>query len=340
MMDPVDASLAFLRRWHGPAPRVLTAIEPDRGYIRTRGFAADDEAGAREFIREWRGRRGLYFAVNPDLRVPNSIAKKGRKEDVARVVALHADLDSYKEGEGRDDGKARVLAMLADPPFDIPGPPSVINDSGNGIQCFWLLREPVEVDGVIERAEAVERYNRGVAEVLGADRTTDISRIMRLPWAVNLPNEGKRARGLVPVLSRQVLFEPRRIYHLSEFPASDGKDSRYVSTAHESRAARIQIGDPEPISDLDRLQVPAHTKALIAVAAPPGYRSERVRKAILSMIGCGESNETILGVLTDPRWAISESVIEKDDPDAYARRQIVRAHAWLTAQREGDFDDE
>ena len=113
-----------------------------------------------------------------------------------------------------------------------------------------------------------------------------------------------------------------------------------VSSEHERRAAGIDIGDPTPIQDLEQLRVPDRTRALIAVAAAPGQRSERLRSVILSMIGAGEPNETILGVITDPRWAISESVLEKDDEDGYARRQIVRAHAWLIAQREGEFDDD
>ncbi len=120
----------------------------------------------------------------------------------------------------------------------------------------------------------------------------------------------------------------------------DPTAGRLASAADERLAGAIHIDGAEPVENLDALRVPDHTKALIAVPVPPGQRSERVRSVILSMIACGESNETILGVLTDPRWAISESVLEKDDPDGYARRQIVRAHAWLHAQRRGEFDDD
>jgi hypothetical protein len=120
----------------------------------------------------------------------------------------------------------------------------------------------------------------------------------------------------------------------------DPSSGHRASGADERLAGAIRIDGAEPVKNLDALRVPDHTKALIAVDAAPGQRSERVRSVILSMIACGESNETILGVLTDPRWAISESVLEKDDPDGYARRQIVRAHAWLHAQRRGEFDDD
>jgi len=343
-MHPVDASIAFLARWYGTASRVLTSIHPERG-IDTEGFDADDVDGQRRFIERWRRQRGLYFQVNPDLRRPSDINSKGKKEHIARAAALHCDIDSYKAGESREDGKARVLAGLADDfllaVMGIPGPPSVINDSGNGIHAFWLLREPVDLGGDVAKAESlVEPCNRALALAFGGDKTTDVSRILRLPWSINHPNEAKAKLGLTAVLTRQVLFDPTRLYDLSEFPRVEGTGARYVSSAHEREAARIAIGDPDPVEDIEALRVPDRTKALIAVPVPVGERSGRVRSVILSMIGCGETNETILGVLTDPRWAISESVIEKDDPDAYARRQIARAHAWLTAQREGEFDDE
>lgn len=344
-MHPIDASLAFLGRWYGPEVRVLTAIEPDTNYIRTEGFEAADVEGQRRFIQRWRPERGLYFQVNPDLRAASVITTKGKKEHTARAIALHCDIDSYKEGETREEGKARVLLSLNDDlrlaAMGIPGPPSVVNDSGNGVHSFWFLRTPVELNGDVAKAETlVEPCNRALALAFGGDKTTDVSRILRLPWSINHPNVAKRSLGLAPVLTRQILFEPTRRYDIADFPRVEGTGARYVSSAHEEQAARIQIGDPQPVEDIEALRVPDRTKALIAVPVPVGERSGRVRSVILSMIGCGESNETILGVLTDPRWAISESVIEKDDPDGHARRQIVRAHAWLTAQREGDFDDE
>jgi hypothetical protein len=343
-MRPVDASLAFLARWYGTEVRVLTAIDADAGYIRTEGFEAADVDGQRRFIRRWRPERGLYFQVNPDLRAAADITTKGKKEHTRRAIALHVDIDSYKQDETREQGKARVLEELTDDfhlaVMGVPGPPSVINDSGNGTHAFWLLREPIELDGDVAKAEAlVEPCNRALALAFGGDTTTDVSRILRLPWSINHPNAAKRSMGLTPALTRQLTFDSSRRYDLAEFPRVEGTSARYVTTAHERQAAAIVIGDPEPVESLEALRVPDRTKALIAVRVPVGERSGRVRSVILSMIGCGETNETILGVLTDPRWAVSESVIEKDDPDGYARRQIARAHAWLTAQREGEFDE-
>jgi hypothetical protein len=144
----VEASMAFLQRWYSDSTRVLTAIHPE-GYIRTRGFAAADEAAMRAFIDRWRGERGLYFAVNGDLRAPADIMAKCSKEHVGSVRALHLDLDTYKGEASREEALRR---LKDDPPPGIPGPPSVLNDSGNGLQAFWLLHRPLAVEGALSTA--------------------------------------------------------------------------------------------------------------------------------------------------------------------------------------------
>src|SRR5262245_49743313 len=126
---PVDLSVAWLRRWAPQGPWVLTAIDADEGYIRTRGFGAADEQAMRAFITEWRTRRGLYFQVNPDLRAPADVEKKARKEHIGSVVALHLDLDApYKADVPRDVARIAAMRVLTEAlPPGVPGPPSVLN---------------------------------------------------------------------------------------------------------------------------------------------------------------------------------------------------------------------
>jgi len=335
----VDASIAFLRRWYGNATRVITAIDADEGYIRTRGFGPAEDAGLRAFIEEWRGRRNLYFQVNADLRAAGAIDKKGRKEHIAAVVALQVDVDFYKTDGDRDVERERVLRLLTvDLPPSVPGQPSVINSSGNGVQAFWLLRTPVRTDGDLARVERVERYNRGLQVAFGGDAVTDVNRIMRLPWSINLPNRKKRDLGLVPVLARQISFDASLRYDLDQFPAVDGPAGGRVRAA-----IALKIGEAVGIASLDELPVSERTKTIIKHGAFPGEHREGGRSswlfsAILSMIGHGVPDEAILGVITDPTWGISESVLEKPDPDAYGRRQITRAHASRADRPAHDFD--
>jgi len=333
--EAATASVAFLRRWCGQTTRVVTAIDTNAGFIATRGFAPADEAGLRTFIEQWSGRRNLYFAVNPDRRAAGDIATKSRKSDVVAAVGLQADIDCYK-GDG--DTQSALRRLTVDLPPGVPGPASVINDSGNGLQGFWLLRESIPLAGDAAIAN-VESRNRGLQVAFGGDAVTDINRIMRLPWTMNIPNKTKRDRGLVPVLARQISFDAGHRYDLDEFAAVAAQHRDYGRLADERH-----IGAALGVADLDELEVPDRTKLIIKLGAFPGEHREGGRSswlftAIMSMVRCGEPDEVILGVITDPTWGISESVLEKPDPERYARRQIARAHSRLVSMILEDFDD-
>jgi hypothetical protein len=160
---------------------------------------------------------------------------------------------------------------------------------------------------------------------------------MQAPGTINFPNERKRARGLVPVMARTVTLDTSLLYDLHQFQTADHVPGAVVGD-------HIQIGSAIGIEDLDELDVPERTKIIIALGAHSDEeresRSEWLFSGICSMIACGVANETILGVLTDPQWAISESVLERPSPEDYARRQIVKAHARLTARAAKELIDD
>ncbi|MFW6028395.1 MAG: hypothetical protein ACOC9Q_02605, partial [bacterium] len=150
------AATKFLQRWAQQGTWVLTALDPDRGFIRTKGFGPGTLPACRQWIQYWQtceSPRNIYFQVNLDRRPLDEIDKKSRKEHIAAVVALHADIDAYKDGEDVEAGRQRVLKMLTDElPPGVPGPPSVINSSGNGFNCLWRLCEPIILDGDVAKA--------------------------------------------------------------------------------------------------------------------------------------------------------------------------------------------
>jgi hypothetical protein len=175
--------------------------------------------------------------------------------------------------------------------------------------------------------------------------TTDVSRIMRLPWSVNYPNQRKRDLGLVKVLARQIWYEPDRRYSLDQFPVADpGAAAHRANVEARVADAHRVVGDAAPIDHIDVLECSDRAKAIIQLGHYPGEqrdsRSEWVFAAILAMLRAGEPDTTILGVLLDPRWGISESVLEKPNPESYARRQIARAHARLGALLMEEFSDD
>ena len=87
--------------------------------------------GATRFIKDANhAGRNVYFTGNSCGR-PGS---KPKKADMTGAIMLHADSDP-RDGETIEAAKKRILAAYAvhDPP------PSIIVDSGNGLQGIWLL---------------------------------------------------------------------------------------------------------------------------------------------------------------------------------------------------------
>ena len=123
-------AITFLKALRPAGPWVLTAIWPD-GPTTTQSFEASDEVGATRFIKDASPRgRNLYFTGN-SCGKPGS---KPKKADMTGAIMLHADSDP-RDGETIEAAKKRILAAYAahDPP------PSIIVDSGNGLQGLWLL---------------------------------------------------------------------------------------------------------------------------------------------------------------------------------------------------------
>jgi hypothetical protein len=87
------------------------------------------------------------------------------------------------------DIKAAVTART------IPSPGLIIN-SGNGLQCFWRPREPLE-------PEQAEGRNRWLIELLHGDKGVwDRGRLMRVGGGINWPSQKKIDKGCVPIVGR------------------------------------------------------------------------------------------------------------------------------------------
>ena len=122
-------SITFLKALRPSGPWVLTAIVPD-GKTKTKSFEADQEPAAVKFIEAYNRDHGIYYTGNSCGR----LTSKPTKADITVGVMLHTD-DDPRDGETPDAAKARIRSAYEahDPP------PSIIIDSGNGLQGIWLL---------------------------------------------------------------------------------------------------------------------------------------------------------------------------------------------------------
>jgi Mesyanzhinovviridae DNA primase len=179
-----DEALAFLKALRREGPWVLTAIIPD-GATTTRTFEAADETGVREFIETNNATKNIYFTGNPC----GHVSKKPTKADMTGAIFLHTD-DDPREGETPEIAKAPILAG-----YDAHDPqPSIVIDSGNGLQGIWLLDAEYQFPEK-GKVEEIELRNKALAASLGTTPGThNVDRLLRLPGTVNIPNEAKRKR--------------------------------------------------------------------------------------------------------------------------------------------------
>jgi hypothetical protein len=307
-MDVVD----FIKRWYGSELIPLTAACPEKTGIETRTFEHAEEAAAWaiEKNKTW----NCYFSANP---VTRAVDKKATRTDIRCVWTLHIDVDP-RAGEDLASEQVRIRDLLSNPPEGIPKP-TVIIFSGGGLQALWRLKNPIEISGDAAKADAAALFNKGLEIAFGADSTHNIDRLLRLPGLVNHPSAKKRARGQGEALAKVVEFHNDRVYDLSVFtPAVDEK--------HVERK----------IIDLDTLKIPDEIKTLIVNGCDPDKpnrypsRSEALFAACCGMFRAGLDAAAVYGVITDPRYRISDSVLERKDADRYARKQVTTAQDKTT----------
>ena len=294
------------------------------------GHTFRDAKKAAAWITKRDGKANLYFHA---ARLKSDVHGKAKKSDVAGSEYLHIDID--KDDAGRltsPDAKQGVINRLL--AFKQPGPPSLLWDSGNGIQALWR----VEMIPDIAFAEA---GNRWLAETLGGDRSCwNIDRLLRLPDTVNLPDARKRKAGLVPVPSI-FIADTGAVYSADEFMLAEPKAA--AGSTYETA-----IGAPVSIESLDALAaeytLPDYVLRIVEhghddETKRPGWsRSEWLMRGVLGMIRARVPDETIMGVLLDTRFGIAESCHDKNrPPEEYAERQIRRAHQYIVREVRLDF---
>jgi hypothetical protein len=149
---------------------------------------------------------------------------------------------------------------------------------------------------------------------------------MRLPGTVNLKT-GQR--------SSVLLDEPERVCSIEDFHRID------LGPA----ADRVVDLRPVRVADLGELDVPDRVKVVVAQGRhpdeppkePDDSRSAWLFDAVCNLVRAGVPDEVVLGIITDPGWAISESVLDKGrGAERYALRQIEKARSAV-AMDEADF---
>ena len=195
-----DEVADWLRLLYGrcPGDAVLAASMVARtgekaGRLRARAFrTVDDLDRLADEVATTAERHDMYVGCCPLDEQPGK--GRGTAADVAYLPALWADLDVAGPGHSPPaDGlplpptRADALDAVATLP-----PPSVVIDSGGGLQAWWILAEPLAIDdgNRAEVAEVVAGWGRalvaaGAAKGWHVDDVADLARVLRPPGTVN-----------------------------------------------------------------------------------------------------------------------------------------------------------
>jgi Protein of unknown function (DUF3987) len=255
-----DLAMGFLEGLDPRGRHDLVAIDPNlpngaAGKVQCATFFPGDRGKMRHWIEAHQGKKNLYPSVNRARDdAPHNVRLS--QNDIGYIRAIPADIDVPKikggdpTGQHFQEARTKLLKDVAPKIAAEPMcPPSLMVDSGGGIQLYWELRPAVPATA--ENIELVKGIGRTINERLKAefrdfnfDNVTDPPRIMRLPGTINIPDAGKRAQGRSPAPAN-VLFEHSsgRTYSLDQL-------KYWAPSSHKTQANSSGTGKLPPI-DMD-----------------------------------------------------------------------------------------
>ncbi|MBY0451204.1 MAG: hypothetical protein K2X01_11330 [Cyanobacteria bacterium] len=258
-----------------------------------------------EALRASPEKLNIFFGVAPRSE------RGGTKESIRFVSCLWADLDGK-----RFASKADALKSLEG--FSLS--PSLVIDSGNGYHAYWLLAEPTS------ELEKVEAVNAGIAQVLGGDKTHDVSRILRVPGTCNWkdPSNAKPVR---------IIQSRSHRYTLADF------EGYVIQVIKPNPLPSVCLEETKPVDwdeleeDLDErfIRLIRHGIAGDTEGEFGGDRSRLDMSVVCKLVDVGLSDAEIVGILTDPSLGISDKTLDKKGAArrAYLRTTLSKARRFV-----------
>lgn len=209
----------------------LIAVQGDGPYSLVAIGKGSNLNGARSTFKDTDGVRAFVEKYNRELdpdgsglqvylefnEVDPTLKKKASKKDVLSFRSLYVDIDSSKDLHATDRAteleewkQGKFIKLEAD-----ELPPTLIIDTGYGIQAIWILRQPVENSSESIQTSYERRLNGLINKYGGDIQCNDCCRIGRLPGSFNI----KKGRTVRP--SKLLKYEPERLYDLDQFPEED-----------------------------------------------------------------------------------------------------------------------
>jgi predicted P-loop ATPase len=304
------ASVQFFRDLEPDGPWLLVAINPDPGAARKAElaeFSPTEENALAAWIDARQGSWNIYYTSNLPASAPFVTSKK---DAVTHLRVLHVDVDL----PGAADDEAASSSILEDL-RSLDPPPSAIVFTGGGYQALWRLSSRLDAPDFTARIEAA---NTAIWKLLGGDHCHDVSRLLRLPGTINVPNPKKAARGRVPALAHLVEADWTRCWSL----AADS-----LPRFPEGRQ-QLPTRDQDDSSSGILAQLPTRLQKLIRSGDSTSFGNDRSRLGwfvMCDLVRRGWTDDDVARLFLDPALGISAHFLDQSSSKAYVARNTAKA---------------
>src|SRR5579885_1534125 len=189
---------------------ILIWTLPDK---RSRWFTCVSDAA--EYVSGVNGSRDVYVGLGLAGK-DYGPARRCTSGEVTGIAAIGCDFDLLSDAHSKKALPRTVQEALSILPAGME--PTFVVLTGNGLHCWWLLKEPSIFESEAERIDAarvVTRWHtllsmRAAAKGWAYDRLSDLARVLRIPGTVNHkdPEHPKKVT---------LLSASDRHYNLSDF---------------------------------------------------------------------------------------------------------------------------
>jgi putative DNA primase/helicase len=264
-----------------------------------------------------------YFGVNP------RVGKGGKKENVHYVTAFHAEVDYGTDGHKKME-KYETHDQVLEAIRDFNPPPTLVNHSGGGFHCYWVLENPASVsEHGIERLESI---NKALLTELGGDKGThNLDRVLRVPGTFNFKLENNPRE-----VTRVITDGPK--YQVSDFDQLLSKET--VPDTKKERESNPESEGTKPPWDqnLDSLHLSDQIKNLILTGKSKTYpsRSEADQAVVTALISKGLGKSDIKKIFES--YPVGRKYQQHQAPDKYLDHCIESAKKFMDLSEEERVD--
>lgn len=289
------------------------------------------------------------FAGEPNIYIHASLVPR----DLGQSKRLTADQSSGIPGvwadidvPGPEDPPDKRPAPHVDAAFELANAvlaPTVIVNSGYGLQAWWLFEEPWIFDNVEEREQGA-RISRGWQVILrqnaqqrgfSLDSTHDLTRLMRLPGTVNAKGGAQMPVELVEDDGPRYAFEEIAERSIAAAPRLP-----------EQRPVQLTLGTDFPLRKFEALKEESDTfrktwEHRRRDTASEGWSMSHWDLSIASQaIHAGWSDEETASLVTQHRRKYNGEGDEKANRRDYLERTIAKAHSDMQREQRAEIQEQ